>query len=392
MNLLARDAVRPRWYPTATAPAARVGVWMHDADQFPTFETAEFLGWYVPGQSGNVAFNPVTDRPKTLRMVAYSASGVPSVRYLDDAPAVSVNFKRETTAPTVTQIGAATTAVIQLGITDFTEFARQRRIRIADNSSMTNPSVIEYDSGDKLMPRFVDVLRNPPLQAAFTWSGNDPAANGFTKVGAGTTAADGAAWKITTTGSDAATNYTKNSFPSSPFTNGFTLEVQPPTVTSTEGDLAVAVRVDNGTKKYELTFTATQVKLNGGTARTHSNARVRLVVNAGGNTADLWIGTTKVEDETAGATGSANELRFGDLATTDDSEASWSFLAYALTPQEPRLTQTIWVRVSHNSGNGYGSENTAQSFTFADEGGGGGSAPGTEDQFYFWRQEIDLGV
>ncbi len=133
------------------------------------------------------------------------------------------------------------------------------------------------------------------------------------------------------------------------------------------------------------------VKLNGGTAHTHAGARVRLVVTPGGTIADLWIGTTKIENDTAGTSTATSGLTFGDLATTDDANATWSFLAYALTPQEPRLTQIIYVQVSHSAGNGWSAESSVQSFTFADEGGSGGST-GIDDQFYFWKQEIDLGV
>ncbi len=145
----------------------------------------------------------------------------------------------------MTQVGVAEADRIQLGINGFTDYARKRRIRIADNAGMVDASIIEYDSEAKLIPRFVDISRNPTLQAGFIWPGNDPATHGFTKVGSGTATADGAGWKIDTTSTDAATNYTKNSFPAGSFTNGFTLEIQPPTVASTEGDQAVAVRVEN---------------------------------------------------------------------------------------------------------------------------------------------------
>lgn len=389
-KVIALDDGAANYYPTSGIDPTTVDLYWHYPDEDP--RAARFIGRAAIGENIIVPYNPVVDADPIVLAVPVAPDGLRAVSDLRDAQRLIIAFKREVAAPTVTQIGNATPSVIQLGISDFTEFARKRRIRIADNAGMSSPTVIVYDSSNQLMPRFVDIMRNPTLQALFTWSGNDPAANGFTKVGSGTTAADGGAWKITTTGSDAATNYTKNSPPSSPFANGATLEVQPPVVASTEGDFAVAVRWDSGSKKYELTFTATQVKLNGGTAHTHGGARVRLVINAGGNAADLWIGTTKVEDETSGLTGSANELRFGDLATTDDAEASWSFLAYALTSQEPLLAQTIYVRVSHDSGTGWSAESAAQSFTFANETGGGGSAGTTDDPFYFLRQEVDLGV
>ncbi|HWQ36947.1 MAG TPA: hypothetical protein VNQ79_29215 [Blastocatellia bacterium] len=387
VNLVARRAGAPPYYPAATAPAVRVAVFEHDAGE--PVEAARLVGYFAPGAKGSLPFNPATDRNKVLRLISYSQSGAPDVSQLAHATAVTVIFNRETAAPAVQQVGAAASDRLTLGITGFTEYARRRRIRIADNSSMTGASVIEYDSGDQIMPRYVDILRNPPLQAAFTWSGGDPGTNGFTKQGSGPTQASGNAWRINTAGTDAATYYTKNGFPASPFQNGFTLEVQPPAVTSAESDQAVVVRVEDGAKRYELQFTGTQVKLNGGTAHAHGGARVRLVIAQGGATADLWIGTTKSENDTAGQATTTSGLSFGDLATTDDADAGWSYLAYALLPQEPNLTRTIYVRVSHSAGNSYGPESAAQSFTFADEYGGGGTS-GTTDELYYLRQQVDL--
>lgn len=94
INLYARDSVRPRFYPAATNPTAWVEVWAHDADMPATFQDATLIGTFPPGGSGVLEFNPVQDRPKILRAIAFSAAGVPSVRYLDDAPAITVLFSR----------------------------------------------------------------------------------------------------------------------------------------------------------------------------------------------------------------------------------------------------------------------------------------------------------
>jgi hypothetical protein len=66
-------------------------------------------------------------------------------------------------------------------------------------------------------------------------------------------------------------------------------------------------------------------------------------------------------------------LTFGDLADADDSEAVWSKIEYALTPQDPALAATIYVRLSHSSGAGFGPESEITAFTFAGESGAGGS-------------------
>lgn len=387
INLLARPSSQPPYYPSVTAPAAYVEVWEHDLGE--SRDAARLVGRFAKGATGALPWNPASDRSKVLYAVSYSARGVASVTQLAHAPSVTVDFNRETIAPTVTQVGTASASVLTLGVDGFTNYARKRRIRVADNSGMTDASVFEFDAGAKLMPRFVDLLRDPVFQSTFAWTGNDPASNGFTKSGSATTSANGLGWRINSIGNEGATIYSKSSFPASPFTNGFTLELTPPTVASTEGDGAVMVRVDDGSKKYELLFNATQVQLNGGSWHTHGGARVRLVLPAGGAVADLWIGTTKAEDNTAYISGSLARLSFGDHVGAADADTTWFTLAYALTPQEPRLAQTVYVRVAHDSGNGYGPESTVESFSFADEFGAGGTS-GTEDQFFFWRQEVTV--
>lgn len=387
INLLARPASQAPFYPAPTAQAAYVAVWEHDVGE--PREAARFVGNFGIKAQIHLPFNPASDRSKVIYVVSYSQGGVPSVNQLAHAPSMIVNFKREASAPTVQLIGAATPSRLTLGIDGFTNYARRRRIRLADNSGMVGASVFSFDSGAQLMPRFVDIQRAPVFQPVFSWSGLDPAANGFTKIGSGTTAANGSGWRINTSGSDQRTRYTRDAFPAAPFANGFTLELQPPTVASTDGGDAVVLRLDDGSKRYDLSFTNTQVSLNGGALRTHGGARVRLVVAVGGAVADLWIGTTKVENDTAFVAGGAAGLSFGDHALAEDSDATWFTLAYALVPQDPQLTQTIYVRVAHDSGNGYGLESPVQSFSFADEFGAGGST-GTADEFFFWRQDVTL--
>lgn len=138
INLYARDNVRPRWYPAPTNPVAWVEVWAHDADKPATFQDATFIGRFPPGGSGVIEFNPAKDRPKILRAIAFSAAGVPSVRYLDDAPAVSVLFNRLSDAPTLTQVGASEETLVQIAITDFdARLVQARQIQIASNNTFT---------------------------------------------------------------------------------------------------------------------------------------------------------------------------------------------------------------------------------------------------------------
>lgn len=379
VSLILRPQSRARWYPEPTAPAATVDVWMRSADR-PTHE-AQFLGNFLVGQTVPLPFTPDVDRNLVFHLNSRSTDGTPYASSLEDMVQATLLFKRVTTAPVVTQVGAATADVITIAADDTeSRFVRARKVRTADNEDMTDASVIERDYGSEQAPRLIEVSRTTGIVAAFTWDGDDPAANGFTKTGSGTTAASSSppGWKITTSASDAATYHTKNSFPADAFDEGLTLEVEPPTVNASDGAAlpndSAMVRVSDGTKRYDLRFDAAgNVYLNGGAARALAGAKVRLVVAAGGLVADLWVGDAKVENDTAGAATGAAGLSFGDLAGADDSEVIWERIEYALTPQDVLLAQTIFVAVSHSGGNGYGAESEPLEVSFASEGGSGGS-------------------
>lgn len=139
VNLYARDNVRARWYPDPTAPAAWIEVWAVDTDKPTTFEHAKLVGRFSPGQQNcTIDFNPAADRYKELRAVSYSAAGVPNVRYLDDAPAVTVLFNRLSDAPTLEQVGESTETLIQIAVTGFdARLVQARQIQIASDSGFS---------------------------------------------------------------------------------------------------------------------------------------------------------------------------------------------------------------------------------------------------------------
>ena len=186
------------------------------------------------------------------------------------------------------------------------------------------------------------------------------------------------------------TFYTKTSWPPGAFATGFSLELSPPIVNSFDGSAlpneSIALKVEDGSHAYELTFDGSNVKLNGGAAYAFSASAIRLVVAVGGETADLWVGDLKVEDNSAGVSTATSGLTFGDLAAGDDSEAIWLNLAYAYTPQDPALAQTLYITVAQSSGTVYGPPSDVLEASFASESGGtpgsdGGFDPTPRDNF-----------
>jgi len=387
-NIVARPQALPRYYPAPEAPAATVDVyWTYDGE---TTSSAQFDGNYrLAGQTEGFNFTPDSDRDVRLYFVSRSSEGVPAFADLADAHQVVVPFNRSPAAPQVAQVGAATAEEVTIAVDDpeHGRFIRKRRLTVSPNADMSDASITVRDFGGGEVPRLLVLDRTAALVPDFTWSGGDPTASGFTKTGTGTTTASTSpsGWRVTTTGTDAATYYGRN-LSASPFSAGFTLEILPPpsvvAADATGPSSAAAVEVDSGAHRYLLEFSATEVRLNGGTAHAHSGQRCRLVVAPGGTQADLWTGDTKAEDNTASLSSAAAGLRFGDLAGADDSESVWAALAYALTPQDVRLAETVYLTVAHSGGSTFGDESAPLAVTFANSGTGEGGSEGSGDLFY----------
>ncbi len=165
----------------------------------------------------------------------------------------------------------------------------------------------------------------------------DPTTTGWTvsSTPAGTGSIDSATyWHINTTGTNGTRYYYQTMTGSAMFKRGFTLLMNPPIIAADEGGLpdnSVMVRIDNGTYNYELKFTTSGVKLNGGTTRTTSapGSFIRLEVAPGGATASLKIDNAIVETGTNGlSTAGTAGIFFGDLATTADSDTYWKYLEF----------------------------------------------------------------
>jgi hypothetical protein len=376
MTVVLRPQVRPTWRPPAYGEAVEVEIFRREVDADGRILGAWVsLGRYPGTGSLTLDNNPVTDKNLVYAFVSYSADGVPDVSSPDDAPQVGVPFRRETDAPVIGQVGDATSESVTVGVSGYTRFARKRRVRIAESldggGALVNSTTAVFDAESGHLGDYVDIARAGTFAPSFEYTSGDPAGAGFTKTGAAPAEVGDGGWRINTTGTNAATYYTLDAFEANSFLDGFTLELDPPAVAATDAAApaqCIALRVEDGVKRYELTFDADQVRLNGGPSHAHGGMRVRLVVAAGGLTADLWLGDTLVEDNTAGAATATSGLSFGDLAGADDADATWKRIAYALSPVPVKLALTIYVTVAHSSGGAYGAESDVLTLTFASEG------------------------
>jgi hypothetical protein len=159
-NLVGRPQARRPWYPTERSRPAQVEVWWRYEGEVAA--AARLLGTFRPGQEVVVPLNPLVDRNLILSTISISATGLRSVREIADAPETLLEYQRETAAPTVAQIGAATHTIIQLAIDGYSTLSIKRKVRVADNSAMTTNSheeTTEVAPGE-VLPRVINLVRD----------------------------------------------------------------------------------------------------------------------------------------------------------------------------------------------------------------------------------------
>jgi hypothetical protein len=149
-NIVAREMAVPRYYPAGTAPVAYVYVyWRYEGTPIGD---AQLLGRFALGAHVSFPYNPAVDLNILFAVVSYTADNVPDVSNLEDAVWTRAVFQRELDAPTVMQVGDATQTTLQLAIDGYTAFARKRRVRVADNSSMTGAVELVTDNTETGTP------------------------------------------------------------------------------------------------------------------------------------------------------------------------------------------------------------------------------------------------
>lgn len=190
----------------------------------------------------------------------------------------------------------------------------------------------------------------------------DPAANGWTKTGSGTTGTDSGKWLINTTGSNATTFYSR-SLGSHTFRAGGTVKgffgSQTAADNGSTPDNSRLMRWDNGsTYRHDLQHTDATLTLNGGTPRAISTGvPYRLEVARGGATSTLYINGTAVDTAVAAlATNGSAIFGFGDFATNDDAQYYWADFEYH---SSHKIGAGLWIvnGDSYKAGNSSGFTN-----------------------------------
>lgn len=159
-NVVLRPQGRPAWYPPAHGESVEVEIFVMELNADGSHAGAwASLGRYPSTGRALLQNTPVTDKNLLFAFVSYTADGVPDVSSLEDAVQVSVPFKRETGAPVVTLIGAATNTRIELQVTGFTNFAAKRKLRVSPNADMSGATETITDYTGQKMPEVVPITR-----------------------------------------------------------------------------------------------------------------------------------------------------------------------------------------------------------------------------------------
>lgn len=157
---MGRPQARRPWYPTERSRPAQVETWWRYQGEVAA--AARLVGTFAPGQQVVIPSNPLVDRNVILSTVSINANGLRSVRDIADAPETLVVFQRESAAPTVGQIGAATHTLIQLAVDGYSTLAIKRRVRVADDSGMTTNlhEEITEVAPSEVLPRVINLVRD----------------------------------------------------------------------------------------------------------------------------------------------------------------------------------------------------------------------------------------
>lgn len=166
-NVVGRPQARPAWYATASVDAREVEVFAQRLDDAGAVSGAPLsVGRFSPAAEIVIPHTPDLDCRLRVYLMPYGPDGTPGYSSLRDCPQFTVDFRRETDPPVIGQTGATATPwdTVQFGITDFTRFARLRRVTVSENADMSGtPLAVIVRAADseiaRDLPRFFILSR-----------------------------------------------------------------------------------------------------------------------------------------------------------------------------------------------------------------------------------------
>jgi hypothetical protein len=367
LNLLFKPGDQLNWYPVPTAEPVHVELYMFQKDK--PISSAHVVDIFAPGQQIIIPHNPAQDHDVNFFTISYSFDGTPSHSNFGDAFAETGQTlfrQRETDAPVIGQVGAATTESISIGVSSFTRFARLRRVTIANNSEMSNPLAVYTRDGSNYaareLPREMMIQRGAADQVATNFA---LAVNGGTASASSTH--DGFDVASTNNGDRNGTTYW-NDNNSNTFPDWLQIDFDQSRAI-TEIDVFGVQDSVGSPSAPTLSMTSTLYGLKDFLVQYWDGAAWQTIT--GGNITNnthVWKQFTFPEIHTTKIRVYITATQDGEWSRVVEIEA-WGLLNTA-------LPQTIWITVEHSGGSVWGAASEPQAFTFA-----GGSEPGSESIF-----------
>lgn len=170
--LVLRDQSQPLYRLPADQEPVAVEVWRNFADE-EVGANAELIGVVQPGQTLTKEYNPDTDREYRFYLQSRGVDGARDTSVLSEAVSIVFSPQRENEAPIIGQVEAAENLLVQIGVDNFTRFARLRKVETADDEDFTvNVQTEIYDSADfiaKELPRYLNLNRPSGTGTLTTW-------------------------------------------------------------------------------------------------------------------------------------------------------------------------------------------------------------------------------
>jgi hypothetical protein len=367
-NIVLRPQGLPFYVPPSTVEAAYVMLYWRVLKVGEAPGVWQLWGKVNPGAGGTIPFNPVADQNVEVSMIPCNASGVAKYADPDKGIRATVLVQRETTAPDVTQVGESMEDTIDIAVSNYSAFAKFRRVRIASDAGMSTilAEVITGNGIDK-PPRLYRINRTISLGASVNVaasanggvaSASSVNASGYAAAFANNGDRTGAVWGTNGGWNDGTAStwpdWLEIDFSASHPIETLNLFCLQDAYTSPSTPTLGMTGTLFALTDFVLQYWdgAAWVAFTGGTFATNNNIWVQVILATPITTDKIRVLVNNSQD--------------GVYSRVVELEA-W-------TPTDTTLTETIYVAVAHSSGLGYGAESTPLMLTFAAAGGVGGSS------------------
>ena len=115
------------------------------------------------GETVSVPYSAAFDAGARFYLISYGADGAPLSKTIETAAQKIVFLNRASEAPVIGQTSAATNTIVTVGVSNYSDAARFRKIEIAETSNLQNAAIQVFNAADfnnNQLPTIFNVTRN----------------------------------------------------------------------------------------------------------------------------------------------------------------------------------------------------------------------------------------